>query len=85
MPKPRAPISQTIGGILAGIDQQILRWTPPPHELVRKGEAVRGVTGDDGSNLAIVLPEALPARGEAPPEAEPPVSSDGPRRSRSPA
>jgi hypothetical protein len=46
-----------IGGILAGIDGQIFRSTPPAHELVRKSQAVRGLTGEDGSSLTIALPD----------------------------
>jgi hypothetical protein len=82
MSKRRAPIGQTLGGILAGIDQQILRSTPPPHELVRKGEALRGVTGQDGSDLAITLPDAERGTPDAQPDPDPLISFDGRRRFR---
>lgn len=65
-PKRRRPTgAQTIGGIIAGFEQQVLRTTPPPHELVRKGEPVRGVSGENGGELRIDLPEPAGA-GEPP-------------------
>lgn len=36
------PIGETLGGMIAGFDQQIFRTLPPPHELVQKGAPVRG-------------------------------------------
>ena len=40
--KKRGGLSgETLGGILAGFDQQIMRTLPPPHELVQKGAPVR--------------------------------------------
>jgi hypothetical protein len=57
---------QAIGGILAGIDGQIFRSTPPAQELVKKGQAVRGLSGEDGSDLAIGWPRES-AAGVAPP------------------
>lgn len=53
------PVGETIGGILAGFDQQIMRTTPPPHELVQKGQPVRGLSGEDGDDLVIVLTDPL--------------------------
>lgn len=61
MTKPRKagrPVGETLGGILAGFDQQIMRNTPPPHELVQKGSPVRGLSGEDGSHLTITLAAA---------------------------
>jgi hypothetical protein len=83
----RQPLGQSIGGMLVGFESQVLRSTPPAHELVRKGEAVRGVTGQDGSSLTV---ELLPdAPGEEGPTERPPtpvvpaeLSSGGRRRSR---
>lgn len=78
-------MGQTIGGIIAGIEGQIFRSTPPAHELVRKGDAVRGMTGQDGGELTIELPpesEEAPADPTTPAAPEPDVSSGGPRRSR---
>ena len=55
-------VGQTIGGILAGFDGQVFRTTPPPHELVRKGDRLPAIPADDGGTLIIELPEdrALP-------------------------
>jgi hypothetical protein len=50
------PIGESLGGILAGFDQQIMRNQPPPHELVHKGAPVRGLSGEDGGEIEIVLP-----------------------------
>lgn len=58
------PVGETLGGILAGFDQQIMRTTPPPHELVQKGAPVRGLSGEPVGDLTITLP---PAAEEAPP------------------
>lgn len=63
--KPRKkkgrPIGETLGGMIVGFDQLILRTLPPPHELVQKGAPVRGVTGEDGSDLEVVFPDDEPA------------------------
>ena len=55
--RPGRPIGETIGGILVGFDQQLLRNQPPPEELVRKGSPVRGLAGADGTELVVVFPE----------------------------
>ena len=49
--------AQTIGGILAGFDGQVFRTTPPPHELVRKGDRLPSIPADDGGTLIVQLPE----------------------------
>jgi hypothetical protein len=75
--KPRKksrPVGETIGGIIVGFDQQIMRTLPPPHELVLKGAPVRGLSADDGGSLEItfppdLLPEAITGQ-DAPVEAE---------------
>jgi len=53
--------------MIVGFDQQIFRTLPPPHELVLKGAPVRGLAGEDGSELRILFPDD---------EAEPPASAD---------
>lgn len=58
------PVGETLGGILAGFDQQIMRTTPPPHELVQKGAPIRGLSGEGAGDLTITLP---PAADGAPP------------------
>lgn len=59
------PIGETIGGILVGFDQQIMRNQPPAQELVQKGAPVRGLAGDDAGDLTIVLPADAVARPAA--------------------
>ena len=58
--KAGRPLGDTIGGILVGFDQQIMRTLPPPHELVVKGSPVRGLAGEglDDEDLVIELPPA---------------------------
>ena len=60
--------AQTIGGILAGFDGQVFRSTPPPHELVRKGDQLPSIPAGDGI-LIVELPEdrAKPARPDPEP------------------
>ena len=64
MAKRKKPASagQTIGGILAGFDQQVFRTTPPPHELVKLGDRLPSVPSEGGGTLSIELPDdASPA------------------------
>ena len=53
----RRPVGETIGGIIVGFDQQIFRTTPPVQELIVKGQPVRGLSGEDGSDLQVVYPD----------------------------
>ena len=59
--RPRSPrrpsVGTTIGGVLAGVDGQIFRTTPPAAELVQRARPVRGLSGEDGTLLSIELPE----------------------------
>ena len=55
--KRRRPVGETIGGIIVGFDQQIFRTTPPVQELIVKGQPVRGLSGEDGSDLQVVFPD----------------------------
>ena len=55
--KKRRPVGETIGGIIVGFDQQIFRTTPPVQELIAKGQPVRTLTGQDGSDLEVVFPD----------------------------
>jgi hypothetical protein len=59
-------VGETLGGIIVGFDQQIMRTLPPPHELVLKGAPVRGVSGADGGELEITFPDDDPTTGEPP-------------------
>jgi hypothetical protein len=52
--------AQTIGGILAGFDGQVFRTTPPPHELVRKGDRLPAIPAGDGGLLIVELPDDHP-------------------------
>jgi hypothetical protein len=54
--KRRTPTGQTIGSIIVGFDQQILRTLPPAEELVVKAKPVRGVSGQ-APGLVVVFPE----------------------------
>lgn len=57
MAKKRASVGQTIGGIVAGIEQQIFRTIPPANELVRKGTPLQPVAAAGGGTIAIGLPD----------------------------
>lgn len=59
-------MGETLGGIIVGFDQQILRTLPPPHELVQKGAPVRGLTGEDGGALAVSFPDDRAERSPDP-------------------
>jgi hypothetical protein len=67
---PRKPkrkgTGEALGGIIVGLDQQIFRNMPPPHELVLKAAPVRGLSGA-GGDLEITFPED--------PSAEPGIGS----------
>ena len=63
--KGQGGLGPTIGGILVGFDQEIMRRMPPTQELVKRGAPIRRVTGQDGSDLVIGLPEDL-AKDEDP-------------------
>ena len=73
-PKQRKqPLGQTIGGVLFGFEQQVLRTTPPPQELVHHARPDDPVPAGDGGFLTIGLPDdrspgcrPLPARPVAP-------------------
>jgi aldose 1-epimerase len=56
MPKKRPSVGQTIGGIVAGIEQQIFRTTPPAQELVAKGTPLRPVAAAGGGTISVTIP-----------------------------
>lgn len=56
MAKKRPSVGQTIGGIVAGIEQQIFRTTPPAQELVAKGTPLRPVAAAGGGTITVGLP-----------------------------
>jgi hypothetical protein len=70
MPKKRRTAAQAIGGIVAGIDGQIFRTTPPAQELVAKGAPIRPVAAAGGGTITIGLPDE-PTEPDLPPEPSP--------------
>lgn len=56
MSKKRTSAGQTIGGIIAGFDQQVWRTTPPANELVAKGKPIRPVAAAGGGTITVGLP-----------------------------
>ena len=75
--KKRRPVGETIGGIIVGFDQQIFRTTPPVQELIVKGQPVRGLSGQDGSDLEVVFPDdGEPKPPVVPPDATEPTSTN---------
>jgi hypothetical protein len=46
----------TIGAILAGIEQQILRTQPPAHELVHHARPDAPIPAKDGGHLLVIFP-----------------------------
>jgi hypothetical protein len=70
MAKKRTPVGQTIGGIVAGIEQQIFRTTPPAQELVAKGAPLRPVAAAGGGTLTVGLPGDSGVPDSAVPDAE---------------
>ena len=69
MPKKRRSVAVTLGGIVAGIDQQIFRTTPPANELVAKGTPLRSVAAAGGGTITVELPDD---------EREPETAAGGP-------
>jgi hypothetical protein len=55
-PKKKQPLGQSIGGVLFGFEQQILRNQPPPHELVHHARPDDPVPAASGGFLAIDIP-----------------------------
>ena len=52
----RRPVGHVIGGIVAGIEQQIFRTTPPANELVAKGTPIRSVAAAGGGTISVGMP-----------------------------
>jgi hypothetical protein len=64
----RTPVSQTIGGVLFAFEQQVLRSTPPPQELVHHARPDDPVPAADGALVTIELPGTQPTDRPADPE-----------------
>ena len=56
MTRKRPSVGQTIGGIVAGIEHQIFRTTPPANELVAKGAPLRAVAASGGGTISVGMP-----------------------------
>ena len=57
--KKRQSVSQTVGGVLFGFEQQALRNQPPPHELVHHARPDAPLPSGDGSFLTLDLPDDI--------------------------
>jgi hypothetical protein len=55
-PKKKQPLGQTIGGVLFGFEQQVLRTTPPTQELVHRARPDHPLPAGDGGLLTIGMP-----------------------------
>ncbi len=55
-PRKKQPLGQTIGGVLFGFEQQVLRTTPPPQELVHHARPDAPVPAGDGGVITIEMP-----------------------------
>ena len=56
MARKRRSAGHAIGGIIAGIEQQVFRTTPPANELVAKGARLRTVAAAGGGTIRVGLP-----------------------------
>lgn len=81
MTKKRPSVGQTIGGIVAGIEQQIFRTTPPANELVAKGTPLRPVAAAGGGTITVGMP-GEPPDAAAPDAAAPEAFGAAPDRLR---
>jgi hypothetical protein len=59
----RDSIGQTIGGVLFGFEQQVLRTQPPPQELVHHARPDAAIPAGDGTLVTIRLPDDPPGSG----------------------
>jgi hypothetical protein len=57
--KKRQSAAQTMGGVLFGFEQQVMRNQPPPEELVHHARADAPVPAGDGSFVTLELPDAI--------------------------
>ena len=64
----RDSIGQTIGGVLFGFEQQVLRTQPPPQELVHHARPDAAIPAGDGTLVTIELPDPSPSRPAEPVE-----------------
>jgi hypothetical protein len=77
-PKKRRKESmgQSIGGVLFGFEQQVLRNQPPPQELVHHARPDDPIPAGDGSLIHVVMPGvSMPDAPDAP---DAPAEPDAP-------
>ena len=58
--RKKQPLGQTIGGVLFGFEQQVLRTMPPGQELVHHARPDDPVPAGDGGFITIGMPDASP-------------------------
>ena len=56
----KQPLGQTIGGVLFGFEQQVLRTMPPSQELVHHARPDDPVPAGDGGFITIGMPDQMP-------------------------
>lgn len=59
-------VGTTIGGMVAGFEQAILRSTPPAEEMVEHARPDAPVPAGDGTLVSIGLPEPMASRDGEP-------------------
>jgi hypothetical protein len=79
MSRKKRSVGYTIGGIVAGIEQQIFRTTPPVNELVAKGAPLRSVAAEGGGTITVEMPEDPVVVGCDPDQADRSRSQIGPK------
>ena len=57
--KKRQSAAQTMGGVLFGFEQQVMRNQPPPEELVHHARPDAPVPAGDGSFMTLELPDTV--------------------------
>ena len=82
--RKKQPLGQTIGGILFGFEQQVLRTMPPGQELVHHARPDDPVPAGDGSFVTIEMPDEMRVLPSGPdpaadPALEPEPGADDPR------
>ena len=78
--RKRQSMSQSIGGVLFGFEQQVWRNVPPPEELVHHARPDGPVASADGSTVEIRMPDDVTGGGPGttvPTEADDDEADDG--------
>lgn len=55
--KKRQSVAQTMGGVMFGFEQQVMRTQPPPQELVHHARPDLPAPAGDGSFVTLALPD----------------------------